>query len=361
MPTTLKKILAEKDTIKKIDLSEQYDLNEIPGIIKECKQLEKLDVSFTGISEIPDFVFKLPKLKELNFSSCRKLKKQPTLFTLQQPIEKLSVYIGQNQTIPKEIEALKNLKSLTISGFVKKVPPFIFDIKSLETLEFVDSQVASLPPEVAKLDKLKSVSFWQNIYNLKKKMVKLKLKEMFENLSGCKNLKKLYLGSNGITEIPENIRELKNLQVFSAPQNGLVSLPDSIYELAHLKELDLGINILKELPAGIGKLSQLKILKLNSNWHNQFDAKNLFDEISGLSNLEVLELWSCPIKEIPETISELKKLKMLELSGTLLTKLPKSILTMHHLEKLRIPGNNISSREIEEIQSKLNKTKVILN
>jgi Leucine-rich repeat (LRR) protein len=127
-----------------------------------------------------------------------------------------------------------------------------------------------------------------------------------------------------------------------------------------LKELDLGINQLKEVSKGIGKLTQLKTLKLNSNWKNKLDTQNLFDEITELSNLEILELWSCQsIKAIPETISNLKKLKKIDLDNNLLEKLPKSILSMTHLKTLRISTNKISTEEINELKKYLTTTKVI--
>ena len=42
MKKIIDKIVAEKETIKYINLSEQYSLYELPEIIKECKALEKL-------------------------------------------------------------------------------------------------------------------------------------------------------------------------------------------------------------------------------------------------------------------------------------------------------------------------------
>lgn len=360
MKTAIEKIKAEQATIKKIDLSEQYSLSEIPEIIKNCHQLERLDVSFTGISIIPDFIFQLPKLKEFKYLCCNKLQKQPKSFSAQQPLEKLAIYVGQGQSISDEITSLKNLKSLTISGKLKEIPKSIFNIANIEELELFDTKVSVIAPEIRNLTKLKKLSFLQALFLSSEKPASLRLSEVFHNLSECNSLKELRLDSNGIKEIPTNIELLTQLQVFSAKDNFLTSYPDSLYNLPNLKELDLSINQIQEISKGISKLTQLKILKFNSNWKNNLVTKNLFDEISGLVNLETLELWSCQsIKEIPETISNLKKLKKLDLDNNLLQTLPKSMRSMHQLKTLRVTTNQISSAEIAELEKHLPNTKII--
>jgi Leucine-rich repeat (LRR) protein len=360
MKKSIDKIFAEKETIEKIDLSEQYSLNEIPEFINQCLQLEKLDVSFTSILEIPDFVFQLPKLKELNYLGCTRLQQQPSSFSPQQPLEKLSLYIGNGQVIPGEIASLKNIKSLTISGKIKEMPRLIYDLGSVEELHFFDSKVSALSVEVEKLSQLKKLTFWQPLFSLNDKGVILDLEEIFCNVSRCKNLKILHLDSNRINEIPENVSLLSYLQVFTVKNNFLVSYPTSLYKLTNLKELDLGANQLREVVKGIGSLVQLKILRLNSNWKNKLNTENLFSEIIELINLEVLELWSCQsIKELPENISSLKKLKKLDIDNNLLKKMPKSILAMSQLKLLRISKNQIQSGEVNEIKKHLKTTKII--
>jgi Leucine-rich repeat (LRR) protein len=360
MTRIIDKIQAEKDTIKKINLSEQYSLTEIPEIIGQCFQLEKLDISFTSISEIPDFIFQLPNLKELNYLGCKKLQNQPKCFSSQQPLEKLSIYIGKHQTIPAEFENLTNLKSLVLSGELKEIPKSIYNLATIEDLEIFDTKISIFSTEIEKLSNLKKVSFWQSLFLPSDKPISLNLEEIFQNLSKCNNLKELYLNRNGIDKVPENIQLLSQLQTFSAKENLLKSYPNSLYKLTNLKELDFGVNQLKEVSKGIGKLTQLKTLRLNSNWKNNLDTKNLFDEIDELINLETLELFSCQsVKEIPETISKLKKLKKLDLDNNLLEKLPKSILSMTQLKILRVSTNRISSEEINELKRHLTTTKII--
>lgn len=360
MKKILEKILTEKETIKKINLSEQYSLKEVPEIIKECTELEKLDISFTGITEIPDFVFQLPKLKELNYLGCTELRSQPKSFSSKQPLEKLSIYIGKNHKFIANIENLTTLKSLVINGSLKEIPDAVYDIPNLQELELFDTKIATVSEKIQQFKKLKKLSFWQPSFSDNDKLIALKLDEIFQNLSKCISLKELLLNNNGIKEIPENILLLNQLQKISVNHNKLESYPNAIYKLTKLIEIDFGINRIKEIPKGIGNLSQLKTLKFNSNWINKLDTKNLFDEISQLKNLENLELWSCQsIKEIPESISHLKKLKKIDLDNNLLEKLPESISTMQHLKTLRISTNKISSEDVSELKKHLTGTNII--
>lgn len=360
MKKILEKILNQKDTIKKINLSEQYSLTKIPEIIKECLQLEILDVSYTEITEIPDFVFQLPKLKELNYLGCEKLKSQPKFLCSHQNLKKLSIYIPKKQAISEALKNISSLKSITISGEVKDIPNLIYDLASLEELELFDTKISTVSEKIERLKNLKKISFWQGLF-LNEKPITLKLDEIFQNLSKCANLQELNLNKNGIEEIPESIALLKQLQKFSASDNKLKSYPNSIYKLTKLKEIDLGINQIIELPAGIGNLKQLKSLKLNSNWKNKLDTKNLFNEIDQLENLEILELWSCQsIREIPETISNLKKLKKLDLDNNLLEHLPQSLSNMRHLKTLRISTNKIVLEDISKLKNQLTSTNIIV-
>lgn len=359
MKKIIDKIKAEKEIIKSINLSSQYELFELPEIIQECKSLEKLDISFNEIREIPEYIFRLPKLKELNFARCSEIQNQVIPFSSSQPLEKLSLCANGSGSFFDDIEKLTTLKSLTLNGKISEIPKAIFNLSSLQELILYDTQIATVPSEIKKLKSLKKFAINQLPFTPEDSFIKLNLEEAFENLSQCENLKELNLNYNGIKQIPEKINLLKQLEVFLAQDNLLVSYPKAIHNLTKLKELNFGVNHLKEIPTGIGQLSQLKTLKLNSNWQQNFDVKNLFDEIDQLTVLEILDLHSCQsIKEIPETISSLTKLKKLDLDNNLITKLPKSILNMTHLNVLRIGSNKVAEKEIAEIKGSLTSTKI---
>jgi Leucine-rich repeat (LRR) protein len=332
-------------------------LTKVPDIIGQCLQLEKLDISFTDITEIPDFVFQLPKLKELSYLHCASLQRQPTGFSSHQPLEKLSISIGKNQAIPSEIAHLKGLKTLVLGGDITEIPPFIYTLTKLENLEIFDTKVSTLSATVSQLTKLKKVLFWQALFSDDSVPTVLNLTEIFSHLSNCKQLKAVHLDSNGITEIPENVALLSQIEVFYAKENKLTAYPKGLHALKNLKELDLSVNQLKEIPTGIGNLAQLRTLRLNANWTNQIDTTHLFNEIAQLTNLETLILSHCrSVKAIPEAIAELKKLKSLDLENNFIETLPKSIFTMTQLKHLGISMNKIGEDEMSELQKRFKTT-----
>lgn len=360
MNKKIKKIEDQFDVITKIDLSEEYSLLVVPEIIKDCLRLEKLDLSFSGIEEIPDFIFNLPRLKELNLSGCKNIKKLPSSFTSTQSLEKLSIHVGEKHEFPKEIASLKHLKSISISGNLRAIPISILHLDKLEELELIDTKISTLPKEIKELKSLRKFSLSQALFSSEDKPTHLNLEEIFENLSSCNRLKEINLNRNGIKVIPANIKVLKGLRKFSAHDNILESFPIEIYELPNLILLDLGVNRIREVPRGIKKLRKLQVLKLNSNWKNSLNTTALFDEISELQDLEVLELWSCQsIKELPEEIASLKKLKKIDVDNNLLTSLPMSICDMTQLKVLRVSTNKIPIEIINCLKEKLTKTKII--
>lgn len=260
MKKIIDKIVAEKETIKSIHLSQQL-VNELPEIIRECKALEKLDISFNPITEIPNYIFNLPKLRELNFVGCEELQNQVIPFSSSQPLEKLSLYANGSITFLDEIKNLTTLKSLTLSGKIHEIPKSVFNLSSLQELVLFNTQITTVPTTIEKLKSLKKFSISQAVFLPDDEYVPLNLEELFKNLSQCPSLKELHLNSNGMQKIPENIKLLKHLEVFSAEDNLIVSFNTALYDLKKLKVLNLSSNQLKEIPSGIGQLAQLKILK----------------------------------------------------------------------------------------------------
>jgi Leucine-rich repeat (LRR) protein len=121
------------------------------------------------------------------------------------------------------------------------------------------------------------------------------------------DIKKLYLYSKGISELPESIGKLVNLQILYLVNNQLKNLPESIDKLIRLQGLYLENNKLTTLPESIGKLVNLKELQLVSN----------------------------QLTTLPESIGKLVKLEYLSLENNRLTILPASILNIK-LSSLRI-------------------------
>ena len=364
MKKLLAKIEAEKATIKKINFQENYDLKTVPEIVKECTQLETLSLSFTSISEIPDWVFQMPNLKKLSFLCMSSMMgekpfREPTGFKFAEKLEDLELQIVPNQGIPEAVFSLKNLKSLMITGDIEALPERISELHKLENLDIFCTKISNLPKSVGTLKNLKRVSFYQSLSFLEETHIELDLNSMFETLANCPKLKELALKSNRISSIPTNISSLKSLQILNLNDNKLTEYPSELHELSQLRDLDFGQNQLIKIEKNIGNLKNLKTLKITSNWINKVDCTELFNEIEQLENLETLELWSCQsVKSLPESISKCKKLTKIDVDNNILTALPEAIFEMKQLKSLRVSSNQIPAEQIEKLKNNLKTTKI---
>lgn len=347
MDNLLKKIAKDPLAVKRLNFNNYY--KEIPKEVAKCINLEVLDVSYSDIRHIPDFVSELPKLKSLRIMGCQELK-FPTNLTSFPSLTELSVTVNK----PKHLAAvceLEKLASLTLSGEIVAVPETIKNLRHLKQLNLFALPMVQLPVALQKLPKLQ-------ILELSVTERKFDLENAITILEKCPVLSELKINIPYL-KVPSSIRRLSGLKKLDLSSNGLTGIPSELFLLEKLVELDLGINHLKSLPKGIAGLKKLKVLKLNSNWTHKLDVTNLMDEIHLLENLQTLHLWSCQsVKSIPASIEKCKKLTELDLDNNLLTDLPEAVLKMKWLKKLRLTTNSIPIPEQNKIVAALPTTKV---
>jgi internalin A len=112
-------------------------------------------------------------------------------------------------TLPEELRAMTNLRSLTLNGLaLQKLPEWIGDFPELEELDLSGNYLSSLPASIGKLS----------------------------------SLRKLVLTSNMLS-----------------------GLPDSIGDLACLESLQLNVNRIESLPNALGRLDTLAYINIQSN------------------------------------------------------------------------------------------------
>ena len=80
-----------------------------------------------------------------------------------------------------------------------------------------------------------------------------------------KDIKKLDLSSNQLTQLPSEIGHLTRLTYLTLSSNRLTQLPSEIGQLTQLTKLYSGNNQLTQLPTEIGNLTQLTTLALHNN------------------------------------------------------------------------------------------------
>jgi len=357
----LKKIQDQKETIKKINLRQQW-LEEVPDMLKFCHQVEEIDLTGNYLFELPDWLFEFPKLKALHLA-LNDMESIPRALANAQHLEKLSIDAPVEGPISDVVASLTNLRKLDIVDKIHGFPAGFFDLPYLEELNLHSPAISSLPEDLSKLPNLRSFSLSQiaSVYDLdeEQKAVPLDAEQFVVVLSKCSNLRKLDLSGSGMHIIPKNINKLQQLTALHLNTNGISILPEALFELKGLETLDLGTNSIGHLPKEIKLLTNLRNLLLNSNHTPPIVLTNLFNSIQDLTHLQKLALWSCQTKmEIPEMLSEWTSLRELDLDNNKIKTLPKSIKQMTWLKKLRISTNPIPKKEMEEIVEALKDTQV---
>lgn len=113
--------------------------------------------------------------------------------------------------------------------------------------------------------------------------------------------------------------------------------PVRILELKNLEVLDLSSCNLIQIPAAIANLEKLHTLILNEN-----GIRSLPDSIARLP-LRVVSLETNALTAIPEVLFHLPQLRELSLAGNFLRELPAPLFGMKQLEKLNISDNQIGA------------------
>jgi len=236
----------------------RYDITNL-----NARRIDFYDLSSKGLTRVPDFVFYMKNLEELN------------------------LYNNKITVLPTEIGRLKNLRILTFdTNKITSLPPTIAQLKNLEKLYLDNNKIRSFPPEIGQL----------------------------------KNLVDISVSANNLTILPPEIGQLKNLVWIQLRENNLTILPPEIGQLKNLEELDLTLNNLTILPPEIGQLKKLKSLNVSSN-----NLTTLPPEIGQLKKLKRLDLGDNKLTTLPPEIGQLQKLMVLDLRlMTSITSLPES-------------------------------------
>lgn len=116
----------------------------------------------------------------------------------------------------------------------------------------------------------------------------------------------------------------------------LSEFPAEVFEAKKLSRLDLSKNNIRKIPRTIDQLQYIETLNLHSN-----KIRILFAKLFNLPKLKILVLGSNEIVSLPKQINHLTKLKVLDLSNNKLTQLP-DLSGLINLEELNISGNQFS-------------------
>ncbi|MCL2244049.1 MAG: hypothetical protein FWC03_06220 [Treponema sp.] len=352
MDEIIRRIDDVKDTVKKIVLTNQHSLTEIPLIINECRHLEKLHVSFTRITEIPAFLFSIPNLNSLSIC-CWNLTKFPLEIIKAKKLEKLHMRVNKGWSFPNEVTTLKELKILTIEIDSEiTLPEELGNLKKLElfamSLYNGEVNIPSLPASFKNHPSLKK--FITNNH-VRKSHKSFDLDSAAKILSTCPSFESLLLSELDIGKGHQSIsyiKELKELDLRHLISDG--SPFDALPSLHKLEKLYIWGSDFKitELPDIFNNFPELRVFSFAGNM-----VRDLPPTIFNLINLTNLEIGSTGISSISEKIGNLKTLEKIHVYDNMLETLPKSILSLPHLAVLNIEENNFKPNIIAAIKNSI--------
>jgi len=174
---------------------------EVPASIAEAKGLAELDLSETGLKDLPPEAATLPALRHLYLSD-NGLTALPAAVCGMTGLTYLNLDRNALTNLPEEVGALKGLKWVRLNG----------------------NKLSDLPASAAE---------W-------------------------KDIRRLYLRGNGLKKVPDAVLAMTSLEQLDLGGNDLESVPEALCALPHLQRLDLDGNPrLAALPMAITNMPEL--------------------------------------------------------------------------------------------------------
>lgn len=116
-----------------------------------------LELKGKKLKEIPEGVFKLPKLVVLDLSR-NKIKVLPESISQLSNLIELDLTNNKLKALPSSIGKLTKLRKLALNrNVIEELPAEIGQMKSLEFIELWDNELGTLPEEIKELHNLRSL------------------------------------------------------------------------------------------------------------------------------------------------------------------------------------------------------------
>ena len=368
--------LAKLTNLTNLDLSSNQ-LESLPEAFSQLKNLVFLNLSTNRLTLFPSVIFEFKSLKDLNLS------------------------FNSISAIPDGIDSLQNLRTFSMTGnSLIYISPKISNLKHLKLLDvrgnlFQDmSSITTLPSltelhaqynNVTRISEMSwrymSMLYLENngLTSLHFSQVLLNLKVI--NMSSCKiaglpndffnflpNVHTISLDRNQLISLPDSINTAAWLENLSVSCNSLTEIPLNFSRLVNLKRLDLHGNNLKTITSEIWQSPSLNVLNLSSNFlidfpdpptsfevlplalslselylaDNRFKTESLYN-LSGLTNLTILNLNCNEIVDLEENLNSMHKLTEFYVSDNAITSLPDEIDQWTNLRILHLNGNRFMS------------------
>ena len=295
------------DRVQKIELPRNWLGGSLPPSFNGLDALEVLDLTDNAIDgEIPDYLATLANLRELRLSDNDFTGSFADSFTYPDWIGGMTqltvLELSDNQFaggFPADLNALTNLRVLSVDNFDPAAFPMLAGLSQLEHLDLSGSIIPEAIPD--------------------------------------------WIG---------NLTRLETLDLSDSFLSG--SLPDSMGQLSRLRTLELSFNqISGRLPASLGQLSELEVLLIRGG-SPLLQPRRLSGplpvDFANLTKLRELDLfWHQLSGPLPAGLAELDALESINLSGNDLSgPLPEDIVELE-LQELFIGGNFLDSDDQQQL------------
>jgi Leucine-rich repeat (LRR) protein len=249
---------------------------DLPEALGRLTQLTMLSIASSAVTALPESIGNLQRLERLQLASLRQLTTLPAGVSRLGALKWLVAMRTPLQSLPSDIDALRNLREIWLSGGTyAKLPDSIVNLRALATLSVeepasAEGSLTRLPHRLGALGSLTT----------------LRIK-----------------GHARLPALPESINQLGNLTTLRVENCPLVMLPRALNGLQALQTLSLsGCDKLARLPDSLTSIGGLRILGLSGC----AGLTSLPQAIGQLYNLQLLDLSGCTsLAVLPSSLSEL--------------------------------------------------------
>jgi len=257
---------------------------------------------------------------------------------------KLRVLDLQGNTITepnaKLFELIPALEELSLQdNLLEKIPEEIKNLKNLHKLNLRKNKISEVPLVLGSLP-LQSLDISDN-----------KLTVFPEALLNLNDLQRLWLQSNEIADLPAQIAQLESLLYLNVSHNKLTGLPEELWTIKSLENLLFYQNQIQgEISENLKNLQNLQVLNISDNKITKVLAYAIL-----LPNLRILNVHDNEINEtLPENLKDLRYLKNLVLHNNpaITGVLPLQLLELPDLVEIKIANTGIDKANLAPFTQK---------
>ncbi len=201
-----------------------------------------------GVEAFPEGLGAYPALRRLRLRGQRAAAEVPASIAEAKGLFELDLSETGLKDLPPEAASLTALRHLYLTdNGLEELPAAVCGMKGLTYLNLDRNALTNLPEEVGALASLKWVRLNGN-----------KLSDLPASAAEWKDIRRLYLCGNGLKEVPAVVLEMTSLEQLDLSDNDLESVPEALCALPRLQRLDLDGNPrLAALPGGITNMPAL--------------------------------------------------------------------------------------------------------